>query len=76
MEYSNGDVYEGEWLEGLKHGYGKMTYKYTTSHEKGKVTKRSTVYEGLWEQGKKQGRGTLTAIEITNGRWANDDIAA
>ena len=26
MSYPNGDVYEGEWLEDVRHGYGELKY--------------------------------------------------
>ena len=26
MTYKNGDVYEGEWFNNLKHGKGQITY--------------------------------------------------
>ena len=26
MTHENGDIYEGEWTEGKKHGKGKLTY--------------------------------------------------
>jgi hypothetical protein len=25
MKWTDGSVYEGEWLKGIQHGYGKMT---------------------------------------------------
>ena len=39
MIYQNGDIYDGEWKEGLIHGQGKMIYK-------NRVT-----YEGEWKDG-------------------------
>lgn len=41
-------VYEGELLNGLRHGYG--TLRFTDSH---------VVYEGEWQYGKRHGRGVL-----------------
>ena len=37
MHYRNGDTYEGEWKQDLRHGYGVLTLK-----DRG-------MYEGEWE---------------------------
>ena len=41
-------MYEGENVEGKKHGQGKMTYA------------SGNVYEGEWAEDKKHGKGTFT----------------
>jgi hypothetical protein len=46
--YSDGDKYEGQWLEGQKSGQGTETYS-----DGGK-------YEGQWLEGQKSGQGTET----------------
>lgn len=58
---SEAEIYEGEWLSGLKHGQGKAAC-------------RSHNYEGLWESGKKNGKGTLTYANGWRyvGEWKND----
>ena len=46
MKYRDGDVYEGDWLEGEMHGKGIMKYL------------DDDIYEGDWFEGKRQGKGT------------------
>ena len=64
MTYKNGDVYEGEWKNGKKHGYGIITYS------------NGTEYEGEWKNGKMNGQGKLTSLNGTlyQGEWENDII--
>ena len=48
IEYSNGDIYEGEFNEiGLKNGKGIMKYN------------NGKIYDGNWENNKKNGNGLL-----------------
>ena len=47
MEYTNGDVYEGQYFEDYRHGTGLMKYASKTS------------YYGDWVMGKKQGIGQM-----------------
>ena len=58
---SEAEIYEGEWLSGLKHGQGKAVC-------------RSHSYEGSWELGKKNGKGTMTFANGWRyiGEWKND----
>ena len=63
MKYANGDIYEGNWKRGLRHGKGKMemfnsdkTYigkwRGDVQHGKGKLFyKDGNHYEGIWENG-------------------------
>lgn len=57
----NDEKYEGEWVNGLKHGKGKCTHFGST-------------YEGQWENGKRFGKGVLIypTGEIFEGEWKND----
>ena len=48
IEYSNGDVYEGEVRNGKAHGLGKVTYA------------RGDIYEGDFSDDKKNGFGRYT----------------
>lgn len=52
FEYQNGDVYEGEWQDGLRHGFGRMTY-----------AEDGATYEGGWEHGLESGRGTKRYLD-------------
>ena len=47
VEYDGGDVYEGEILNGKRHGHGTYTWAY------------GDTYEGDWKDGKRCGRGKL-----------------
>lgn len=46
--YINGDTYEGEWLNHVRHGQGTYTYAAT-----------GTKYVGTWNNGKRDGHGEL-----------------
>jgi hypothetical protein len=50
--YTNGDVYDGEWKNGLKSGQGLYTFT------------NGDVYDGEWKNGLKSGQGKFT---YTNG---------
>ena len=41
--YENGNIYDGELVDGKKEGFGKMTYK------------NGNVYEGQWKNDQKNG---------------------
>ena len=45
MQYKSG-VYEGDWKEGLRHGFGKFTWS------------NGDTYSGLWDNDKRHGQGT------------------
>ena len=64
----DGDVYQGEFLNGMRHGKGKQTY------HGGKDGTGGDIYEGWWENDKRSGRGTLAMANgnIFEGMWAND----
>ena len=49
--FAKGNVYEGEWKEGKKHGRGKETYA------------TGNVYDGEWLEGRKHGRGKQTLAD-------------
>ena len=48
MEYTNGQVYEGEWKNGVRSGQGTHT------------TSSGNVYVGEWKDDKMEGQGTYT----------------
>ena len=68
--YANGYKYEGDWINNLKDGIGKMTYtvegEYFGRFENGKrhgegvftYKKNKDIYSGQWKFGKKHGKGT------------------
>lgn len=71
IEFDNGDVYEGEMVNGLRHGKGKYTwangdvyegeYKDGKYHGQGKYTSsKGWVYEGQFTDGQITGKGKIT----------------
>ena len=77
FKWTSGNVYEGNYKNNKKHGYGKNTwangdvyegnFENGNQHGYGKVTWSSgTVYEGNWEKGTRHGYGKYT--------WANGDV--
>jgi hypothetical protein len=65
MIYDNGDIYEGEWIDGLRHGNGI----FTTYNEDGEVA----TYNGNWENDKKNGSGIYKDEDYEYmGSWKND----
>ena len=38
LTYATGNIYSGQYFEGMKHGYGKCTYV------------SGSVYEGQWDK--------------------------
>ena len=47
--YPNGDIYEGDYVDGIRHGRG--IYRFAASGDK---------YEGSWVNNNKHGLGTMT----------------
>ena len=60
VRWRNGDVYIGEWNDGIKHGQG--TYKCADG-----------VYHGEYKNGKMHGLGTLKidGVVVYDGEWEN-----
>lgn len=55
---SSGDTYEGEVLDGERHGHGKYTYA------------DGSTYTGLYQKGLKHGAGVLlTTTHVYRGTW-------
>ena len=83
--FDSGDVYDGQWENGLKQGHG--TYRYASGavfkgdfrlnkmDGHGVYTYASGVYyEGDFKEGKKQGQGTYkySSGDVYTGAWRND----
>lgn len=64
MYYQNGDVYEGGFKIGLKHGYGKEFFK------------NGFIYEGEYREDKADGEGSLRqqTIEEINTHFGDAKI--
>lgn len=48
MKYDNGDVYEGEWVDGMREGKGCMKYN------------NGDMYDGEWKTDMREGQGEYT----------------
>jgi hypothetical protein len=61
-ELKNGDVYEGEWLKGRRHGTGVYRWRFGGS------------YEGDWDASYQHGRGIRTYRngDVYDGEWSLD----
>jgi hypothetical protein len=60
MKYKNGDIYDGNWNDGKKHGIGKFSIN-------GKI-----LYHGEWIYDKKHGNGFIYDNKPTyDGVWIN-----
>ena len=61
IEYSNGDIYNGDVVDGKRQGYGIMTYA------------NGDIYEGNWTSDLKSGYGEMNCEGwIYKGDWEND----
>ncbi len=76
-KYTNGNVYQGEWVDGRKNGQGTQTWGNGEKYEGGwsnnrehgegiKTWPSGDSYTGEWLQGKMSGQGTY--------KWANGDV--
>jgi hypothetical protein len=50
MMFPNGDVYDGEWANGKRHGMGLFK------------AQGGSTYAGSWDNGKRHGHGVLTNV--------------
>ena len=64
MRYSNGDLYEGTWLNGQQEGRGMFTYA------------DGRIYDGIWRKARMDGEGLLTLQNGTSykGRFKKDKL--
>ena len=88
-KYENGNVYFGEFNDGLPHGLGTYTWfdgdTYVGDWEDGKKNGHGThtfaggdTYVGEFKDGKVTGHGTLVSTDgsILNGRWVDGKFKA
>ena len=84
FHFASGSVFEGNFLNDLKSGYGKMTWldggvyegnwKNGTQNGYGKMTwSDGNVYEGNWKNGTQNGYGKMTWLDggVYEGNWKN-----
>ena len=55
LQYKNGDLYDGGWRKGLRHGVGVFVWGKDKAHPK----RTGAVYEGTFRKGKMHGKGVL-----------------
>ncbi len=76
MTYSNGNVFEGEWLnDKIKDGVGTMTYKILYTDGPSPDSFYTNTYTGNFVNGKRQGRGKILINRSKyyyDGEWHND----
>ena len=61
--WKDGSLYEGNYENGKKEGFGKFTF-----------ARSENLYEGFWKDGKQNGLGVLTTkvgVELKRGLWEN-----
>jgi hypothetical protein len=89
LEYAGGDVYEGEFVNGLKDGQGTIKYvngeKFVGTFKKGRIWsgegyfrwENGDTYTGSWENGVMHGKGRLTNAatgEVLTGEFREGKI--
>lgn len=59
MAYHNGDIYEGFWKKGLRHGSGRL------------ITVQGDIYDGMWLEGDFSGWGSCLSSSgiMMKGNW-------
>lgn len=67
MNYANGNVYDGEWVDGNKHGKGKIIMTYANKE----------IYDGQWMNDKRHGKreqlhSQTVMCLVENGRHNNN----
>ena len=62
-KYPNGDQYDGDFVEDVKQGNGKLKYG-------------GNLYEGQWKEGKPHGHGKLTNAKnaVDEGNWRQGEF--
>jgi len=71
VTYPNGDVYEGEFQDKVKHGKGKYTF--AAKEDEADEEAVQAVYEGEYINGRRAGLGTMTYPDGSRyrGQWAD-----
>lgn len=87
--YPNGDVYDGEFRDGKRHGFGVFTERATgnvyegdwdrdTRHGNGVLTSglKDFIYDGHWDRDIRQGYGhcVIRGCETYSGNWSNNQF--
>ena len=60
MKYGDGDIYNGEFANGVRQGRGQLiSSNYKLHLSTGEIIDFPNEYDGLWNKDKKDGKGTL-----------------
>ncbi|XP_065194334.1 myosin-M heavy chain-like isoform X2 [Sycon ciliatum] len=62
FSYASGELFDGCWLDAMRHGKGEMTWR------------DRTTYVGEWVENERIGEGTLTynTADVYSGTWSNN----
>lgn len=74
IKYLNGDFYEGEAVDNLEDGEGKLKF---VKEGKGKmVFQNGTIYDGEWHNNNFHGQGKLTYLngDVHDGKFENNEM--
>ena len=77
LTYSDGTVYEGNWVNDAMSGYGKLTFPRMKSRLATNMRDNMiypSIYEGEWNDNRKSGTGTMVYHDgsVYTGQWDND----
>ncbi|KAH3723235.1 2-isopropylmalate synthase [Pelomyxa schiedti] len=75
MIFTNGSVYEGDWVKGKQHGQGKLTRSGLDGDQSHNIMGPGReAYSGLWVGGMKEGHGTHKWPDgsVYDGMWHRD----
>jgi hypothetical protein len=62
LQFITGDIYEGMFIKGLRHGQGNMKYNFEGAVA-GSVLPKATEYKGNYKYDMKEGTATLEFID-------------
>lgn len=65
LDVDSGEIYEGQWSHGMRHGFGLCLYCH------------GLLYEGQWLRGREHGKGTLMTADrqvIYTGDWVDGNM--
>eukprot|EP01039_Chlorochromonas_danica_P006823 gene6823-7537_t len=65
LDVDSGEIYEGQWSHGVRHGFGLCLYCH------------GLLYEGQWLRGREHGKGTLMTADrqiIYTGDWVDGNM--
>ncbi len=72
LSYASGDIYEGDWVDNLRNGFGRMHYK-SPFLALSNCLRTGNVYDGEWRNGQRHGRGKMSWVhlhESYDGEWS------